>query len=90
MPKPDFEFSNGWKLEKRISVGDIIAIATALGMVFLAYSTLDKRVQDNTTNIGHNEKRLERVEARFVNDISDIKATLNRIEAKIDGKADKP
>lgn len=33
-----------WKVKREISLGDLVAIAVAMGGVILAYGTLDKRI----------------------------------------------
>ena len=83
------EMPGGWHLDKRVSVGHIVTtITVAIGLaVFLL--RLESRVDINSQAITYNTERINDAEQRMKDDMTDIKGSLVRIEAKLDSKADK-
>lgn len=72
------EADTGWHLDKRVSVGHIVTTAMVLGAAVLAYTDLSERVAV-----------LEVQDSAIVEDVREIKHTVERIEDKLDRKADK-
>jgi len=81
--------SDGWKIDKSLSLGDLLSVVTAVILVSLAYGRLSAADDVHDTKITQlREQRMEdqqRGDARY----RDILETLQRIEMKIDDKVDK-
>ena len=79
----------GWRVDKSLSLGDLLSVVTAVVLVSLAYGRLSAADDVHDTKISQlREQRLEditRGDARY----REILESLQRIEAKMDGKADK-
>jgi len=69
---------NGWHLDKRVSVGHIVTTAMALVAAIAAYASLSERVAV-----------LEAQNSATAGDLKQIRRTVERIEDKLDRKADK-
>lgn len=81
--------SEGWKIDKSFSLGDLLSVVTAIILVTLAYGRLSAADDVHDTKIAQmREQRAEdqqRSDARY----REILTALERIETKIDHKADK-
>lgn len=81
--------SDNWKIDKSLSLGDLLSVITAVILVSLAYGRLSAADDVHDTKIAQlREQRAEdqqRGEARY----REILDALRRIEVKIDDKADK-
>lgn len=81
--------SDSWKIDKSLSLGDLLSVITAVILVSLAYGRLSAADDVHDTKIAQlREQRAEdqqRGEARY----REIMDALRRIEVKIDDKADK-
>lgn len=81
--------SDSWKIDKSLSLGDLLSVITAVILVSLAYGRLSAADDVHDTKIAQlREQRaedLQRGEARY----REILDALRRIEVKIDDKADK-
>lgn len=81
--------SEGWKIDKSFSLGDLMSVVTAIILVSLAYGRLSAADDVHDTKIAQmKEQRAEdqqRSDARY----REILAVLERIENKFDRKADK-
>ncbi len=84
---------NGWEFEKKISIGDIVAIVTALIAIIYAYSTLDKRLavleasavqQAQNDTRQDNERSVLRNEIR--QDLRDIKSDIAEVRRAVTPK----
>jgi hypothetical protein len=71
-----------WHLDKRINLSHIAATGALLASVVIGWNKLDNRISVV-------EKGLELTSAFHQQQLSDIKTALDRIEQKIDRKADK-
>lgn len=72
------DLKEGWRLEKTVNVGHILTTLVIGISLFAWINTIEKRI---TT--------LEVAERYNSDDFSEIKASLRRIEDKLDRKADK-
>lgn len=61
-----------WKVKREISLGDLVAIAVAMGGVILAYDTLDKRISV-----------LEAGAITSAQALADIRDTIREIDRKL-------
>jgi hypothetical protein len=96
-----------WRIEKRISVGDIIKTLLVAAGVVLYVGEIEKAVLRNEGQIGKIDSRLQaetqarqaademiidrlgRTEGRIDQTLQQIRDSLQRIESRLDGKADK-
>ncbi len=78
-----------WHLEKSISVGHIITTVALAGSVFAWAMQMDTRVSVIEAQIAHAAEARAKIEAQYRDGMSEIKSSLLRIEAKLDGKQDK-
>lgn len=78
-----------WHLEKSISVGHIITTIAIAGSVLTWAMRMDSRVSVIETQLHYSAEQQQRIEQYGREGLSEIKASLVRIEGKIDGKADK-
>lgn len=78
-----------WKIDKSLSLGDLLSVVTAVVLVSLAYGRLSAADDVHDAKIAQlREQRIEdmqRAEART----NEILESLRRIEGKLDGKVDK-
>jgi hypothetical protein len=87
--KYDGEERRRWHIKKEVSLGDLIAFASAALAVVYAYTTLDKRVSiledaDRTRQIMEDRKS-----ADFIRYQQRIDTTLDRINDKLDRLIDR-
>lgn len=75
-----------WKIDKTVSIGDLVAIGTALLAVVYAYSTLDKRmtvIEEKIVAQASRDSRQEddalRYQSRFDSALVVINAKLDRL-----------
>jgi hypothetical protein len=78
-----------WHLDKRVSIANIVSIVIVAGGMVTAWFTLDKRVAITETRLVEIGDRINRNDARWSSELAIIRNTLERIEQKIDRKADK-
>jgi hypothetical protein len=78
-----------WHLEKSISVGHIITTVAIAGSVLTWAMRMDTRVSVIETQIHYSAEQQKRIESTGREGLNEIKASLIRIESKLDGKADK-
>lgn len=80
----------GVRFDGTITLGNLL---TALGMVvpvFIWGTTVETRLAEKTAEIRAIEQRQDRDGRSHTDAQSEIKASLRRIEDKLDAKADKP
>ncbi|MFN3231685.1 MAG: hypothetical protein ACE363_05945 [Alphaproteobacteria bacterium] len=70
--------SEGWHLDKRVSVGHIVTTMMAVVAAGAAYANLSERVAV-----------LEVQDSAILQDLREIRRTVERIEDKLDRKVDK-
>ena len=78
-----------WHLEKSVSVGHIFTTIVIAGSVLAWAMKMDSRVSVLENDQWHAKQTDERIERLWREDMNDIKQSMLRIEAKLDGKADK-
>ena len=67
-----------WKLDKRINISTIFSVFAASVVILIYAKDIESRVTVNTVNIGH-----------VVSAITQVAVTLDKIDDKLDGKADR-
>jgi hypothetical protein len=81
--------ANGWHVDKRVSIGHIVAtLAVAVGAL-VWFTDLDKRTALNTEAVAQIRLDMQRMEERNLRALDEIRATLVRIENKLETKEDK-
>lgn len=82
---------NGWKwrFERTFSLTHIIAMLSVVISVFVFVSGIDTRITILETEIAYSKGDDARLEQSFRDEIAQIRASLDRIEQKLDTKADK-
>lgn len=78
------QLQNRWKIDKTVSVGDLVAIGTALLAIVYAYSTLDKRMTVIEEKIVAQAARDSRQEDDALRYQSRFDAALTVINTKLD------
>ena len=86
-----------WHLDKRIPIGIIFTIIAQTVILGYWLGSLEQRVSSMESNrftsvdgavamtrIDNNEKQIERLEARTLDALAEIKASLNSIERRLD------
>jgi hypothetical protein len=89
METEDRRTQGHWVLDKHISVGHIAATAVAVVSIVTWLMTMDKRVAVVESDMMHLSMSDVRLEAQMREALTKIDDKLNRIENKIDLKADK-
>ena len=83
-----------WHLDRRVPIALILAILLQSGCALWWASSINTRVDALERDVTRNEKLIEKVEGDSRKSISDFRLYLDgrfdRLEAKIEGKADKP
>ena len=75
---------DGWSLDRKISVGDILAIVVAISAVFVAWFTLDKRVTIVEQQLSQKDIRDRWQDEARQQLRADVLNQLNRIDDKLD------
>lgn len=78
-----------WRVKKEVSLGDLIAFASAALAIAYAYSTLDSRVKILEDNRVVQTKTDERQDSENIRYQARIEATLVQIVAKLDRLAER-
>lgn len=87
--KYDGEERRRWHIKKEVSLGDLIAFASAALAVVYAYTTLDKRVSILEDSDRARQIAEERKNADFIRYQQRIDVTLDRINDKLDRLIDR-
>lgn len=69
--------TRGWTINKQLNVGDLLTLVLAAFAVITAYYALDKRITVIETTQQYNIQQVSR-------DRDEIKASMNRLEEKLD------
>jgi hypothetical protein len=78
------EEPNGkWHLDKRVSWGHIITTAVAVLSIMVWISSLDKKLEVNSTKIDANEHNIVRLEDRVTTQYAEIIRRLERLDARL-------
>ena len=83
------ENNGAWHLDKRVSVGHLVTSAVVLIAVITWMQHLESRLDVTDISIAFNTAMISEVKSESANRQRDIIDKLNRIEDKLDGKADK-
>ena len=83
------ENNGAWHLDKRVSVGHLVTSAVVLIAVITWMQHLESRLDVTDISIAFNTAMISEVKSESANRQRDIIEKLNRIEDKLDGKADK-
>lgn len=78
-----------WHLERSFSLTHLIAMLSIAISAFVFFSGIDTRITILETESAYSKREDARLEQRYRDAIAEIKASLNRIEQKLDTKADK-
>lgn len=78
-----------WHLDKNISVGHLLTTLALAGSVLVWAMSMDTRVTVLEAELAHSQKYDERMERDWRETMQKLESALIRIEAKLDGKADK-
>ena len=68
-----------WQLKKEISVGDILAFATAVSAIFYAYSSLNTRVTVLEDSVHHIEYVEQQYQGRIDQSLRDLNNKLDYV-----------
>jgi hypothetical protein len=90
-----FNANQGWKVERSITVGHIVAACAFIAAGFTAYSTTSNDIQRNAQSIAHMEQRLndqaeyaKAVRSEFQGEIAllrrDFNSEIKVVNAKLD------
>lgn len=80
---------SGWHLNKNISIGHLITTFTVAASVMFWAMSMDTRVTVLERELAHSQAADERMEKELKESLIEVKATLLRIEMRMDAKADK-
>lgn len=80
---------DGFRLDARVSLGDLISVVTAVVLVTLAYGALSARLAVAENEQGTIKQQLDRLSLSQDRTIERIDIRLQRIEDKLSDKVDK-
>lgn len=78
-----------WHLDKNVSLGHLITTLTFAASVMFWAMSMDTRVTVLERELAHSQAADERMEKELKESLIEVKATLLRIELRMDAKADK-
>tara|TARA_R110000787_G_scaffold15257_1_gene47079 strand:- start:196 stop:492 length:297 start_codon:yes stop_codon:yes gene_type:complete len=78
-----------WHLDKRVSVGHIVT-TTVVAVTFIVWlNNIDARISVLEEVAQQHAERFDRNEQRWTTELAHIRRLLERIDDKLDGKADR-
>ena len=78
-----------WHLDKRVSVGHIVT-TTVVAVTFIVWlNNIDKRISVLEEVAQQHAERFDRNEQRWTAELANIRRLLERIDDKLDNKADR-
>ncbi|MFT5439125.1 MAG: hypothetical protein ACI9MJ_000986 [Alphaproteobacteria bacterium] len=79
----------GWHLDKRVSVGHIVTTLAVAVSVVIWLNNIDKRISVVEEIAQQHAERFDRTEKRWEQELINVRRMLERIEDKLDRKADR-
>lgn len=78
-----------WQIDKTVSVGHIVSSILLLGALATAWANMNTKIETQSVRIDSVENRVDREAQRQLDDMAQIRNSLNRIEDRLERITDK-
>ena len=81
--------TGNWQIDKTVSVGHIVSSILLLGALATAWANMNTKIETQSVRIDSVENRVDREAQRQLDDMAQIRNSLNRIEDRLERITDK-
>jgi len=78
-----------WQIDKTVSVGHIVSSLLLFGALATAWANMNTKIETQSVRIDSVENRVDREAQRQLDDMAQIRNSLNRIEDRLERITDK-